>query len=86
MATPPPDDMLAAMEETHASNALRTQREAAAEQGRQLVAAFDHVPFTSVQGVFTLDTSTDVMLLHDARAEVLGGGLVKGSGRMWVAP
>ena len=40
------------------------------------VGAYDKVPFQSAGVVFTLDTRTETMLLHDMHAEPVGGGRV----------
>ncbi|KAK9804274.1 hypothetical protein WJX72_004315 [[Myrmecia] bisecta] len=49
------------------------------------LAAYDRLPLASASAVFTLDTSTDIFLLHSFQVEPLDGGRLVGSGRMWVA-
>jgi hypothetical protein len=49
------------------------------------VAAYDRVPATAANGVFTLDTSTEMFVLHSGQAVPAGGGLLQAAGKMWVA-
>lgn len=50
------------------------------------VAAYDRVPATAATAVFTLDTSTEMLVVHSAQAVPLGGGLVGATAKVWVAP
>eukprot|EP00898_Chlorokybus_atmophyticus_P000645 jgi/Chlat1/1581/Chrsp123S00083 len=50
------------------------------------VLTYDRVPFTSAGAVYTLNTKTDMMLLHSVEANLVGGGTLAGSGTMHVGP
>lgn len=78
MAVRPPDEVLAAQEDTPALRVLYAHPTA--------VAAYDHAPALAAAAVFSLDKRTDVMLIHDGSARPVGGGTVAAHGRMWVAP
>lgn len=43
------------------------------------------MPASAANGVFTLDTATEMFVLHSGQAVPAGGGLVQAAGRMWVA-
>ena len=60
---PPKAEDVAAMEE---SNARETLQEFPAAAG-----AYDRMPFASAAAVWTLDTSTDIFLLHSFQVAVL---------------
>ncbi|KAF6250262.1 hypothetical protein COO60DRAFT_1706191, partial [Scenedesmus sp. NREL 46B-D3] len=76
-AVRPPPALLVGVEDTHALRALLSDPAA--------VAAYDRVPATAANGVFTLDTSTEMFVLHSGQAVPAGGGLLQAAGRMWVA-
>ncbi|CAL8466123.1 g5659 [Coccomyxa elongata] len=78
VAMPPSREDVEAMEDSNARETLREFPRAAG--------AYDRVPIANASAVWTLDTSTDIFLLHSIQAEPLGGGQVLGSGRMWVSP
>lgn len=69
--------MLGAAEDSAALRALLSDPAA--------VAAYDRVPAQAAQGVFTLDTATDMFVLHSGQAVPAGGGLLVATGKMWVA-
>jgi hypothetical protein len=73
----PPPALLVGVEDTPALRALLADPAA--------VAAYDRVPATAANGVFTLDTSTEMFVLHSGQAVPAGGGLLQAAGRMWVA-
>lgn len=73
----PSPDMLTGCEETPALRALLADPAA--------VVAYDRVPATAATGVFTLDTATDMFVLHSGQAVPVGGGLLVATGKMWVA-
>ena len=52
----------------------------------QAVGAYDRVPFQDAGLVFSLDTSTNEMILHALHADLIDGGQLQGSGKMNVAP
>lgn len=52
----PDKDMLAGMEDSQARETLTAEPQAAA--------AYDRIPLASASCVFTMDTSTDILLLH----------------------
>lgn len=76
-AVRPPPALLVGVEDTPALAALLSDPAA--------VAAYDRVPATAATGVFTLDTATEMFVLHSAQAVPAGGGLVQAAGKMWVA-
>lgn len=76
-AVRPPPALLIGVEHTPALAALLNDPAA--------VAAYDRVPATAVNGVFTLDTATEMFVLHSGQAVPAGGGLVQAAGKMWVA-
>lgn len=76
-AVRPPPALLVGVE---ASPAL-----AALLQDPAAVAAYDRVATTAANGVFTLDTATEMFVLHSAQAVPAGGGLIQAAGKMWVA-
>lgn len=76
-AVRPPPALLVGVEDTPALRALLSDPAA--------VAAYDRVPTTAANGVFTLDTSTEMFVLHSGQAVPAGGGLLQAAGRMWVA-
>ncbi|KAK9840821.1 hypothetical protein WJX81_007219 [Elliptochloris bilobata] len=78
VATPPTPEEVAGMED---SNAKATLRDFPGTAG-----VYDLVPIASASAVFTLDTSTDIFLLHSLQAEPLSGGQLLGAGRLWVSP
>jgi hypothetical protein len=65
VAIAPTPEMLGSVERT----AARTALEATAAQGA--IAAYDRVPFVSAAAVFTMDTSSDIFMLHSGQARVL---------------
>ncbi|WIA09845.1 hypothetical protein OEZ85_010059 [Tetradesmus obliquus] len=73
----PPPALLVGAEDTPALRALL------ADPGA--VVAYDRVPASAANGVFTLDTSTEMFVLHSGQAVPAGGGLLQAAGRMWVA-
>lgn len=77
LAVRPPDDVLAAQEDTPALRAMLADP--------ATVAAYDKVPATAATAVFSLDKRTDVLLLHAGSAQPAGGGTLNAHGRMWVA-
>ena len=50
------------------------------------VGAYDRVPISNAELVFSLDTSEERMTLHAFRASPIGGGELHGSGSMGVSP
>lgn len=50
------------------------------------VGAYDRVPLAGAGAVFALDTAQEMFDLHAMHGELLDGGELRGSGRMWVAP
>ncbi len=70
--------MIAAAEPTPALAALQADPSA--------VVAYDKVPASSASGVFTLDTSAEMFVLHSGQAVPAGGGLLVATGKMWIAP
>ncbi len=58
----PSKDMQTGAEDTAASQVLEAKPRAAA--------AYDHVPFKSATCVYTLDTSTNIFLLHSIQVKV----------------
>ena len=56
VAMVPDSDMLAAMEASQAVDTMRSEPQAAA--------AYDRIPFSSGSCVFTMDTSSEILLLH----------------------
>ena len=59
----------------------------ALERETQAVAAYDRVAFDAVKAVWSLDTQTNVFVLHDALATPAGGaGAVRASGTLRVDP
>lgn len=73
----PPPALLVGVEDTPALQALLADPSA--------VVAYDRVPASAANGVFTLDTATEMFVLHSGQAVPAGGGLVQAAGRMWVA-
>lgn len=73
----PPPALLVGVEDTPALQALLSDPSA--------VVAYDRVPASAANGVFTLDTATEMFVLHSGQAVPAGGGLVQAAGRMWVA-
>eukprot|EP00775_Hariotina_reticulata_P008364 gene8364-8548_t len=73
----PPPALLVGVEDSPALQALLADPSA--------VAAYDRVPATAANGVFTLDTSTEMFVLHSGQAVPAGGGLLQAAGKMWVA-
>ena len=69
--------MLSGCEDTPALQALLIDPTA--------VAAYDRAAATAATGVFTLDTSTEMLVLHSAQAVPAGGGLLAATAKMWVA-
>src|SRR4051812_33322608 len=63
VAMRPTAEMLAGSEDTHALAALLSEPSA--------VAAYDHVPVRSAAAVFTMDTASEVFMLHSAKARFL---------------
>ena len=59
IAVRPTAEMVSAAEVTAASAALSSEAEA--------VGAYDHVTFTSAAAVFTMDTASEVFVLHSAQ-------------------
>jgi len=74
----PTAPMLAGVEDTPALRALLADPTA--------VVVYDRVPASAAAGVFTLDLSTEMFVLHSGQAVPTGGGLVVATGKMWVAP
>jgi hypothetical protein len=54
--------------------------------GEGAVAAYDRIPFKSGEAVFTLNTATQMLLLHSFNAAPVGGGHLTGQGQMWTSP
>lgn len=50
------------------------------------VGAYDKVPFSEAQLVFSLDTDTEIMTLHAFKAVPVGGGTLQGAGQLSVSP
>jgi hypothetical protein len=73
----PPAALLVGVEDTPALQALLADPSA--------VLAYDRVPASGANGVFTLDTATEMFVLHSGQAVPAGGGLLQAAGRMWVA-
>jgi hypothetical protein len=78
VAVRPADLILADCESTQALTTI--QEEASA------VGAYDLVPLTSASLVFSLDTAANIMVLHEFTAQPVGGGELRGAGKMNVAP
>ncbi|KAK9862508.1 hypothetical protein WJX84_009406 [Apatococcus fuscideae] len=78
VAMAPSSSMQEGLGQNAATKALKAEPQAAA--------AYDHIPFKSASCVYTLDTSTNIFLMHSIQAEPLSGGHLLGAGRLWVAP
>eukprot|EP00879_Flechtneria_rotunda_P031910 GHRR01034999.1.p1 GENE.GHRR01034999.1~~GHRR01034999.1.p1 ORF type:complete len:199 (-),score=78.14 GHRR01034999.1:80-676(-) len=76
-AVRPPPALLVGVEHTPALEALLADSTA--------VVAYDRIPATAANGVFTLDTATEMFVLHSGQAVPAGGGLIQAAGKMWVA-
>ncbi|KAF8055821.1 TIC236 [Scenedesmus sp. PABB004] len=77
-AVRPPPALLVGVEATPALDVLLAHPGA--------VAVADRLPASAASGVFTLDTATQMFVLHSAQAVPSGGGLLQAAGKMWVAP
>ena len=74
----PSPTVLADCEPTNALDTLLAEPEA--------VGAYDKIPIASAELVFSLNTATETMTLHEFRACPLGGGELHGSGTLGVSP
>ncbi|KAL0030394.1 hypothetical protein WJX79_000988 [Trebouxia sp. C0005] len=77
VATAPSKSMLELSEDCDAKSTL--------VQTQGCVGAYDKMPLASASCLFTMDTSSDIFIMHSFQAEPVGGGKMLGSGRMWVA-
>lgn len=78
VAVRPADSVLADCESTQALTTIQEEGSA--------VGAYDLVPLTSASLVFSLDTAANMMVLHEFTAQPVGGGELRGAGKMNVAP
>ncbi|KAL0047976.1 hypothetical protein WJX82_004829 [Trebouxia sp. C0006] len=77
VAAAPSKSMLDLSEDCNAKSTL--------VQTQGCVGAYDKMPLASASCLFTMDTSSDIFIMHSFQAEPVGGGKMLGSGRMWVA-
>lgn len=63
IAVRPTADMQSSSESTAALDTLNSEPNA--------VGAYDHVPFASAAAVFTMDTASEVFILHSAQVQAL---------------